>query len=519
MKAATRGTWRFVRCLLLIACAGGIFAADNTWLSSINLEAIQSFNWFSTDAENDLADTSMLFDRPVSTSHGSALSMAGLIHGLLFSRPSGHWTLNSFAHESNSQVAPLAPINQINGDSLAGFGTQSSFTAYAAVSGPVAHGGGVTSVSSPVGGSPTVLMTANDPAWIGSGGTETSPASGLWSGAANWSPPGAPGSSSATVLSFGGSGSGAYTSTNDLGTFTFGTINLNSSATVTETIDGNALMDFGGATISQNSSGKFEIRNDIVGGSFNESFITIQLHLTSDPTTGTGTVTLSGVVSNGNNSFVRLALLKDGPNTFVLTGANTYSGGTTVSGGTLLVNNTGGSGTGSALVTVNNSGTLGGTGTITVVPIEGVAQVNVNSGGTIAPGNGPGQIGSLSLNDTVTNFGSGSTLLIDIGGMLSDRLLTTGVLNLTAGSIIDFNELSTPTALVYQLATYSSINGTFTPMHLPAGYDLVYNPTGTELDLVFTAIPEPATWLGGAIAFGLLLWTQRRRVARRFSLL
>ena len=516
MKSATRSAWRFVRCLLLIACAGGILAADNTWLSSINLEAIESTSWFSSDSESDLADMSTLANRPVSPARGPAMSMADLIHGLVFSRPSGHWTLNSFAHESNSPVAQLAPIIQSNsGDNFGRFDSQSSFTAYVAVSSPVAHSSGVPSVSSPAGGSPTVLMTANDPAWIGSGGTETSPASGLWSGAANWSPPGAPGSSPATVLSFGGSGTGIYTSTNDLGTFTFGTINLYSSATVTETIDGNALMDFGGATISQNSSGKFEIRNDIIGGSFNENFIVIQLHLTSDPTTGIGTVTLSGVVSNGNNSFVRLALLKDGPNTFVLTGSNTFSGGTTVNGGTLLVNNTSGSGTGSALVTVNNSGTLGGTGTITVVPIEGVAQVNVNSGGTIAPGNGPGQIGPLSLNDTVTNLGSSSTLLIDIGGMVSDRLLTTGVLNLTAGSIIDFNQLSTPSALLYQLATYSSINGAFTPMHLPAGYELFYNPNGTELDLVFTAIPEPATWLGAAVALGALLFTQRRRFAKR----
>ncbi len=49
-----------------------------------------------------------------------------------------------------------------------------------------------------------------------------------------------------------------------------------------------------------------------------------------------------------------------------LTGANMYSGGTTVSGGTLRVNNASGSGTGTGAVNVTG-GTLGGTGTISGV--------------------------------------------------------------------------------------------------------------------------------------------------------
>ena len=62
----------------------------------------------------------------------------------------------------------------------------------------------------------------------------------------------------------------------------------------------------------------------------------------------------------------------------ILSGANTYGGGTTISGGTLLANNATGSGTGSGTVTVT-SGTLGGTGTI-------AGAVTVNSGATLSPG-------------------------------------------------------------------------------------------------------------------------------------
>ena len=59
-------------------------------------------------------------------------------------------------------------------------------------------------------------------------------------------------------------------------------------------------------------------------------------------------------------------MTKDGIGTWTLSGNNLYSGGTVVNGGTLLVNNTSGSGTGSGDVIVNMARltTLGGTGTI-----------------------------------------------------------------------------------------------------------------------------------------------------------
>src|SRR5687768_2077550 len=86
------------------------------------------------------------------------------------------------------------------------------------------------------------------------------------------------------------------------------------------------------------------------------------------------------------------ALTKAGPGTLRLTRPNSYTGGTIVSGGRLLVNNlpfpANRSGTGSGPVTVN-TGVLGGTGQI-------AGPVTVNSGGTIAPGN-PTAIGTLTL--------------------------------------------------------------------------------------------------------------------------
>lgn len=88
-------------------------------------------------------------------------------------------------------------------------------------------------------------------------------------------------------------------------------------------------------------------------------------------------------------------LIKTGPGTMALSGNNLYQGGTTVSGGTLLVNNTTGSGTGSGGVTVQSGGTLGGSGIIT-------GAIYIQPGGVLSPGAGIGKltVGTLALGGT-----------------------------------------------------------------------------------------------------------------------
>ncbi len=73
---------------------------------------------------------------------------------------------------------------------------------------------------------------------------------------------------------------------------------------------------------------------------------------------------LAAVIQDGGSAGgVGGSLTKVGAGTLTLTGANTYTGGTSVSGGSLLVANTESSGTGSGEVVIT-SGTLGGSGTI-----------------------------------------------------------------------------------------------------------------------------------------------------------
>ena len=104
----------------------------------------------------------------------------------------------------------------------------------------------------------------------------------------------------------------------------------------------------------------------------------------NDVATSNADYTFGGVLRDGTvpEGGGILGLTKTGSKILTLTGANTYGGGTIVSGGKLLVNNTADSGTGTGSVTVNSGATLGGTGTI-------AGAVIVNIGGHFAPVAGP----------------------------------------------------------------------------------------------------------------------------------
>ena len=100
--------------------------------------------------------------------------------------------------------------------------------------------------------------------------------------------------------------------------------------------------------------------------------------------------TFSGVISDGGEEGgVGGSLTKVDSGSLELSGVNTYTGGTTVSAGTLIVSNTTGSATGTGAVSVN-AGTLGGSGII-------FGAVTVNSGAFLAPAHGTKTQSTLTI--------------------------------------------------------------------------------------------------------------------------
>jgi autotransporter-associated beta strand protein len=110
----------------------------------------------------------------------------------------------------------------------------------------------------------------------------------------------------------------------------------------------------------------------------------------------TARTTFAGVVGQSSSG---LGLTKSGAGTLVLSASNTYTGLTTVSGGTLLVN---GAITGSA--TVASGATLGGSGT--------TGAVTVSSGGFLLPGSS-GQPGILSTGAVTMSGGASFTVALN----------------------------------------------------------------------------------------------------------
>ena len=171
---------------------------------------------------------------------------------------------------------------------------------------------------------------------------------------------------------------------------------------------------------------------------------------------GSGPVLLSsGTLTTGNDgttttysgrhSRAPAALTKIGGGNFILSGTSSYLGSTTINAGILSVN---GSIVSSSGVTVNAGGTLGGTGQLPSVAING---------GTLAPGN---SIGTVTINGSLV-FTAASTYLVEVSPTAADRTNVTGAATL-AGTV-SLSVAGAPNfAKVYTiLSAAGGRNGTF----------------------------------------------------------
>lgn len=243
---------------------------------------------------------------------------------------------------------------------------------------------------------------------------------------------------------------------------------------------------------------------------------------------------ISGVIASDATT----GLAKVGVGTLALSGANTYTGVTNVTAGSLLVNGNSSGATGA--VTVQTGGTLGGTGTVG-------GATTVQSGGAIRGGTAA-TTGTLTTGNVTVN--TDATLAANLAAPGTSSTLAVGgnTLNLLNGSKLSLTAITgfSGAAGSYTLATLTNgdnlqlggtgnradgfsfgtyVEGTgasgavvidvsnlsFT---LNAGDTFALNRVGNNLVLSFSPVPEPATVLAvGAAGLGLFGWARRRRQA------
>ena len=220
--------------------------------------------------------------------------------------------------------------------------------------------------------------------------------------------------------------------------------------------NGGGLVDFSALTVattvgSIEGAGDYELgANELTVGSNNLS------------------TTVSGGISGTGGS-----LVKTGLGTLILSGANSYTGPTTINAGRLVVD-----GSITSAVTVATAGTLGGSGTITG---------NVTNNGTLAPGNA--SIGTLTITGGYTQATSGVYQVeINAGGQ-GDRVNVSGTATL-AGTV----------RVLAQPGVYSR-NTTYTILNASGGVTGTYSAVSSN----FAFMTPSLSYVGNNVLLNLTL--------------
>ena len=206
----------------------------------------------------------------------------------------------------------------------------------------------------------------------------------------------------------------------------------------------------------------------------------------------------SGVLRNGGmNGGLGGSFAKAGTGRLILAGASRHTGGTTVSGGELLVENTSDSGTGTGAVSVEE-GALGGRGII-----AGAVTVGTGSGpgAILSPGLGGNSIGTLTIQSTL-QFNSDATYRCALNSNVAtaDEVIANGI-TIDGGGLFSITDRGATTlapgtvfTIIDNTAAIATV-GTFS--NLPDGSTItVGNNTfqasyegGDGNDLTLTVVP------------------------------
>lgn len=218
----------------------------------------------------------------------------------------------------------------------------------------------------------------------------------------------------------------------------------------------------------------------------------------ASPVVFSGTLGLSAALGGNdfmiNNGTITRVFSKTGAGSQTLSGpmepTGNFNANSTVTGGTLILNNPSGSlTTSTAALTVSSGATLGGTGTL-------LGPVTINSGGILSPGSGG--VGTIHLQAaTALTLPSGALLSFDIGTGGADQIdANASAISIATSTTTKINlvQSGTITPGTYTLIDYNTLAGTggFAGLSLgtqPAGftYSLTNDTANTQIKLTIAS--------------------------------
>ncbi|MDY3563725.1 autotransporter-associated beta strand repeat-containing protein [Gemmata sp. JC673] len=394
-------------------------------------------------------------------SNGGTIANSGLNLRLSGQITAAAGVTTTFSCSTRSLV--IALLKTDNNSSFLGDVALNSCTLEAANSGALNAGSitlGTSALQFPVSGS--TYTVANDLILTSAATLQTSNNTITFSGSIT-------GAFSLTKL---GSGTAILTGANSYGatTVSFGTLSVGG--------DGN----LGTGAVTLGGSATFALTN----GATIDNAVTLSGGTVS---VASGSSALTGTVSGSGT------LTKTGAGTLTLSAPAAYTGATTVSAGTLLVD---GSIATSSGLTVASGATVGGSGAL---PATTVA-----AGGTLAPGNAPGAVSTGAL-----AFATGSTYAVELNGTTAgtqyEQLNVAGTVNLagaTLATTLGFTPAGGDTFVLISNDSSDAVIGTFAGLS-EGGTFLLGGTTfrisyagGDGNDVTLTAVPLPALSVTGA---------------------
>jgi autotransporter-associated beta strand protein len=204
---------------------------------------------------------------------------------------------------------------------------------------------------------------------------------------------------------------------------------LNNTVTQTTFVAGDTVVfdDTAGTTVGGTTT------VSISGANVSPSSVTFNNNAFNYTISGTNGIAGSGYLTVGGTGKVTLST------------SNSYSGGTIVNAGTLIVANTNGIGTGTGAVNINGGLLIANNSGGTAIS----SPININSGGTLQLGNGNalGTLGVVPLDNGVFAFSR------------SDSVTYAGVINGTGALVQHGPGLLTPTSTTSTYAGGTTVNG------------------------------------------------------------